>query len=108
MVWGGECDGGWTRRFPREQKKNGTMDLGDRVGGWQPDLPDHRDYTLAHDVVRKLLRGLKPDADQSVVPSRVDWRGYCTLVEDQGKLPTSGGHACVALVQYFERRAKGR
>ena len=84
------------------------MDLAERVGGWQPDIPDHRDYTTAHVAVQKLLRGLKPDPDQSAVPSQVDWREYCTPVEDQEKLPTSGAHACVALVQYFERRAHGR
>ena len=77
------------------------MDLARRVGGWQPDLPDHRDYTVAHRAVRRLMRGLKPDPDQSDVPDQVDWREYCTPVEEQGRLPTSGAHACAALLQYF-------
>jgi len=38
----------------------------------------------------------------------VDWREYCGPVAEQGDLPTSSAHACVALVQYFERRASGR
>ena len=84
------------------------MDIDQLRGGWQPDLPDHRDYTVQHAVVRKLLRGLKPAASQSAVSTHVDLREYCAPIEEQGALSTSCAHACVALAQYFERRSTGR
>ncbi|HLA84192.1 MAG TPA: C1 family peptidase [Thermoguttaceae bacterium] len=82
------------------------MDIDHRKGGWQPDLPDHRDYLVGHDAVRNLLERLKPAPADA--PPRVDWREFCTPVQDQGGLPTCCVHACIALVQYFERRATGR
>ena len=84
------------------------MDIDRSRGGWQPDLPDQRDYTVQHAAVQRLLRRLKPAPDQAGLPVQVDWREYCAPIQDQGGLPTSSAHACVALVQYFERRAIGR
>jgi C1A family cysteine protease len=84
------------------------MDIEHRKGGWQPDLPDHRDYLVSHDAVQDLLRRLKPPSTAAAAPFQVDWREYCPPVQDQGSLPTSCVHACVALVQYFERRSTGR
>lgn len=76
-------------------------------GGWQPDAPDHRDYTLEHPTVQKLMRRLRTDADQREAPSRVDWREYCGPVDNQAQLPTSSAHAAVGLLQYFARRCAG-
>ena len=73
--------------------------------GWQPDLPDPRDWTLQLEEVLELLEPLSP-ADS--LPDRVDWREYCAPVANQGELPTSAAHACVGLLQYFEKRALGR
>jgi C1A family cysteine protease len=84
------------------------MDMDLRRGGWQPDVPDHRDYLVGHVAVQNLLRRLKPVSSSDALPSRVDWREYCAPPHDQGELPTSCAHACVALVQYFERRSTGR
>jgi C1A family cysteine protease len=39
---------------------------------------------------------------------RVDWREYCSPVEDQKELNSSAAHACVGLIQYFERQAHGK
>jgi C1A family cysteine protease len=38
----------------------------------------------------------------------VDWREYCGPVVAQSSFPTSSAHACVAMVQYFEKRATGK
>jgi C1A family cysteine protease len=77
--------------------------------GWQPDVPDHRDYWLSHDSVKSIFRRLKVGREKSRdLPEDVDWREYCGPVEDQRELPTSSAHAGVALVQYFERRSSGR
>ena len=75
---------------------------------WQRDLPDHRDYVLRSNLVRRALRRLRPIAKNDRDPSYVDWREYCAPVEDQQGLPTSAAHACIAMAQYFERRTSGR
>jgi C1A family cysteine protease len=73
--------------------------------GWLRDLPDPRDSTRRQDAVAKLLNDLRPD-ENSV--ASVDLREYCAEPAHQGGLATSSVHACLALVQYFERRASGR
>jgi C1A family cysteine protease len=77
-------------------------------GGWRRDLPDHRDFTLQHPVATKFLRRLRPSKGKKTRPSQVDWREYCGPVENQEKLATSAAHACIGLLQYFERRSSGR
>jgi C1A family cysteine protease len=84
------------------------MDIDRRRGGWLPDLPDHRDYTVQHAGVQRWLCRLKPAPDRAKLPATIDWREYCAPIAEQGDLPTTSAHACVALVQYFERRASGR
>jgi C1A family cysteine protease len=74
--------------------------------GWVRDIPDHRDYTRHTARVRKRLQKLRPlKASQ---PSSVDWREYCLAVQDQQDIPASCAHACIGLLQYFERRSSGR
>jgi len=73
--------------------------------GWHRDLPDPRDYTRRQDAVAKLLNDLVPSAES---PSSVDLGEYCPQPTNQGDLATSSVHACLNLVQYFERRASGR
>jgi C1A family cysteine protease len=75
---------------------------------WQRDLPDHRDYSLRTNAVRRALRRLRPLSKGDRDPSRVDWREYCAPVDDQQGLPTSAAHASIAMVQCFERRSSGR
>src|SRR5438067_2431689 len=76
--------------------------------GWCRDLPDHRDYTLKHPVVRRLIGKLTRHKSRRTQPAKVDWREYCTPVEDQLHLATGSAHACIGLIQYFERRSSGR
>ena len=73
--------------------------------GWHRDLPDPRDLTPQHEAVAKLLYDLPPAEGR---PERVDLREYWAGVYDQQHLATSSVHACVGLVEYFERRASGR
>lgn len=78
--------------------------------GWQRDLPDPRDYTSDHPVVSALL-GELPN-DDLALPSRIDLRKdedgiYFSPTEDQGRLNASSAFACLALVEYFERRILG-
>src|SRR5262249_50908193 len=77
--------------------------------GWHRDLPDLRDYSPAHPEIQTIFRRLKrPRGARSQRPARVDWREYCSPVEDQKELNSSAAHACVGLIQYFERRAHGK
>ena len=57
--------------------------------GWQPDLPDHRDFSYAAPgpVLRKL-------------PSKADLRGKCPPVYDQGRLGSCTANAIGAAFQY--------
>jgi len=80
--------------------------------GWQPDLPDARDYTFHHLEILPLLRQLKRSRRKSL-PDEVDLRRdsegeYFTDPEDQGPLNSSSAFAVLSLVEYFERRIRGR
>jgi len=76
------------------------------VCDWHRDLPDHRDFTLRHEAV--LAATARLAAADGERPEQVDWRDYCPPVEDQQELATGSVHACIGMLQYFERRAHGR
>jgi C1A family cysteine protease len=81
--------------------------------GWSRDLPDHRDFTPDSEAAVEALSRLPsasdaPQAQGAERPAEIDWREYCPAACDRQGLPTSVAHACVGLVQYFERRANGR
>jgi C1A family cysteine protease len=75
--------------------------------GWLRDLPDHRDFLPDHQEVRALLAPLAAAGDRSGGPEQVDWREFCPPVKDQRPLQSCSAHACIGLVEYFERRATG-
>lgn len=74
--------------------------------GWHRDAPDHRDYTLRHETIFAATSRLAALDGQR--PDHVDWRGYCAPIEDQRPFAAGSAHACIGLLQYFERRAHGR
>jgi C1A family cysteine protease len=77
--------------------------------GWQRDLPDFRDYSPWTDTVQELLGQLKPLRSSAAAKrTSEDLREYFPEVDDQRQLNSSTAHACVGLVEYFERRAYGR
>jgi C1A family cysteine protease len=73
--------------------------------GWQPDLPDFRDFTPWSPQVTDLFRYAKKKGSQGL--HRVDLRRYFRDVYDQRNLGASAAHACVDLLEYFERRSFG-
>ncbi len=80
--------------------------------GWIPDLPDARDYTYWEEPVYPLLKRLTRSRRKQL-PDEVDLRcdgegEYFTPAEDQGPLNSSAAFAVLSLVEYFERRARGR
>ena len=72
--------------------------------GWRPDLPDPRDYQPDRADLEKVLGRLKR---QSTASKRADWREYCPPADDRTPVEAGVARACVALLQYFERRATG-
>lgn len=87
--------------------------------GWRRDLPDPRDYGPNHPAVAQLFAPLfaqvAADKDEphgqiaaASLPSAIDLRGYFPPVSDQSAIHTSVAHACVSMVEYFERRSHGR
>jgi C1A family cysteine protease len=73
--------------------------------GWHEDLPDFRDYTPQHPLVSGWLGGLRSAGQPD--PDSVDLREFFGPARDQAGWPTSAAHACVALVEYFQRRSFG-
>lgn len=62
--------------------------------GWQRDLPDFRDYTPAHEKIRKLFnksKALKPP--KAGIKKSVDltkWCGECYIIEGGHEVFRSG------------------
>jgi C1A family cysteine protease len=77
--------------------------------GWLRDRPDFRDYTPDHAQIQPQLDALGVAHPQEVsLGSSVDLRSYCSPVEDQGALGSCTANATAGLVEYFERRARGK
>ncbi len=79
--------------------------------GWRRDFNDPRDFTPERGDVRKIMTGndsrnLRLTA--SVLPSRIDYREWCSPIEDQGQIGSSTANAGVGMYEYMERRAFGK
>ena len=79
--------------------------------GWQPEIPDARDYTYRHPEVLPLLQRLNP-SKRKMLPDAVDLRrdgevDHFTQPKDQGPINSSSAFAVLSLVEYFERRIRG-
>ncbi len=61
-----------------------------RQYGWVPDIPDYRDFPF---------KRVKPRVK---IPDKVDLRGKCSSVEDQGTLGSCTANAGVAVYEYLE------
>ena len=57
--------------------------------GWQPDLPDHRDFTYA-----------APAALLKSTPAKIDLRKFCPQVYDQGQLGSCTANAIAAAFEF--------
>lgn len=74
--------------------------------GWRPDVPDSRDYTPKIPQIKLLLAPLSVDENPSRV-SRVDLREYFPEADHQQRINCSCAHACISLVEYFQRLRYG-
>ena len=78
--------------------------------GWQPDLPDVRDYTAQTEEIDKVLsKSAKLKKPRGKAPAaQVDLREWCSPIEDQGSIGSCTANAGVGMMEYYERRAFGR
>jgi len=73
--------------------------------GWHPDLPDFRDYTPEHKEIKPLLKSVKSSTNS--LPYKVDFRKYCSPIENQGNIGSCTANAVANLVEYMENRSHG-
>src|SRR3990172_6825791 len=74
--------------------------------GWIPDYPDFRDYTEKTEEVKSVLGAAAIKA--KTLPTSVDFREWCSPVEDQGSLGSCTAHAGTGIIEYYERKSFGR
>jgi C1A family cysteine protease len=96
--------------IPSAGTREESVDVGAPRGmGWLRDLPDYRDYTADHAQIQPQLDAIGVAHPENASPaSSVDLRAYCSPVEDQGALGSCTANATAGLVEYFERRARGK
>ena len=77
---------------------------GSKRGGWIPDLPDSRDLLLSDPLC--VLR--KPVVESRGPDDRSDLRDFFNPVENQGPTFATTAVSCGGLVEYFNRRCRGK
>lgn len=78
--------------------------------GWVPDSPDPRDYTHEHQAIAKVLEAkcyLKHE-DGCELPTKCDLADWLPPAFSQGSWNACTANACVALVEFFEKRFAGK
>lgn len=78
--------------------------------GWRRDLPDVRDYTVAHEKIVPTLKSLNITAagSPSDLPQSIDLRPWCSPIEDQESLGSCTAQAGVGLMEFFQIYIYGR
>lgn len=77
--------------------------------GWQPDLPDCRDFDLKSKTIKEGLKQVDSAILNSDKPdSRHHNIQYCSPIEDQGALGSCTAQAVVGLMEYMMRRSSNR
>lgn len=77
--------------------------------GWLPPLPDLRDYTEEVADLPEMADKLGISLAKSIsLPSSVDWKKWCSPIEDQGNLGSCTAHAAIGIVEYLQNRAFGK
>ncbi len=63
--------------------------------GWVPDIPDRRDYLYS--AIRPVIR----------LPGKVDLRGGCSTVEQQGNLGSCTAQALAGNIEFLDKEIDG-
>ncbi len=75
--------------------------------GWRPDLADPRDYSPRSPQVKHLLNRFCANTETSGA-KLVDLREYFPAANHQQRANCSCAHACIGLVEYYQRRCLGQ
>jgi C1A family cysteine protease len=75
--------------------------------GWIPDYPDFRDYTEKTEEIKSVL-GPKGPSKAKGMPVSVDFREWCSPIEDQGRIGSCTSHAGAGIIEYYEKKSFGR
>ena len=90
-------------------KKIKLTGMDEPVGtGWLPPVPDLRDSTENHEMIKAFNTKLKLTKGKLKQPSSVDLREWCSPVENQLTLGSCTAQAATGIVEYFEKRAFGK
>lgn len=74
--------------------------------GWQPDLPDIRDFDRRYRAGSRVLDEKKSvSVSDATLPSEINNRAWCSPIENQGALGSCTAQAVIGLVEYMMRRA---
>lgn len=78
--------------------------------GWRPDLPDHRDYGLAHPKLPPgFVHGMAaPLLATGADAVEVDFRHRCPPVRQQGQTGSCTAHGVLFLHEFLELKTYGR
>ena len=63
--------------------------------GWVPDIPDRRDYLYS--AIRPVIR----------LPGKVDLRGGCSVIEQQGNLGSCTAQALAGNIEFLDKEIDG-
>jgi C1A family cysteine protease len=75
--------------------------------GWVRDLPDVRDYSPQHEIIKPLLKQLNVLTAPVSLVTKVDLRAWCPPIEDQLNLGSCTANAGVGMIEFYERKAFG-
>lgn len=92
-----------------QSPKEGIVNTTPYAMGWQPDLPDIRDFTIETPAVKGILDKSAPlKSYRSALPDDVDLRKWCSPIEDQEDIGSCTANAGVGLMEYYQRRVFGK
>jgi len=76
--------------------------------GWIPDLPDHRDYTIKTEILKKEMNQIGMGESNDDIPSSIDLRKWCSPIESQNPLNSCTAHAGTNLLEYYTLKTTGK
>lgn len=76
--------------------------------GWLRDFPDFRDLTPESPEIGPALGAALRRKRKAGAGGKVDLRQWCSPIENQGNLGSCTAHAGVGMVEFYERKQRGK
>jgi C1A family cysteine protease len=83
------------RKLPVKAPVQSAPEIRNAVYGWLPDIPDYRDHLYG--AVRQI---------PAMLPSRIDFRPWCSPVEDQQNLGSCTANALAGALEFLMKKDK--